>query len=101
VYERIVVVLTLVFVCGCTTIQKGAATGAVAGGTLGAIIGHQSGHTTEGAGIGAAVGAISGAIIAEKMEKKFCPKCGRRFTGSLKYCPYDGEELKLLKEDSN
>ncbi|MCD6583582.1 MAG: glycine zipper 2TM domain-containing protein [Candidatus Omnitrophica bacterium] len=85
----------------CTTVQRGAATGAVAGGALGAIIGHQSGHTAEGAGIGAATGAVAGAVIAEQMETKFCPKCGRRFPSSVKYCPYDGTELKPLKEKGN
>ncbi len=87
-------------VLGCTTVQRGAATGAVAGGALGAIIGHQSGHAAEGAGIGAAVGAVTGAIVAEKMETKFCPKCGRKFTGDLEYCPYDGTKLKVIGKEN-
>jgi len=87
----------LVLSAGCTTVQRGTATGAVVGGGLGAIIGHQSGETAQGAAIGAAAGAIGGAIIAEKMETKFCPVCGRRFTSSVKVCPYDGEELKDIE----
>lgn len=99
--KGIILFLIMVLVGGCTTVQRSAGTGAVAGGALGAIIGHQSGHTAEGAAIGAATGAITGAVIGEKMEKKFCPTCGRRFTGSLKYCPYDGTELKPIEEKSN
>lgn len=93
--------LVMLLVSGCTTVQRSAGTGAVAGGALGAIIGHQSGRTAEGAGIGAAAGAITGAIIGEQMEKKFCPTCGRRFTGSLEYCPYDGTRLKPIEDKSN
>jgi len=96
-YLSLIIILGLA--CGCTTVQRGAATGAVAGGTLGAIIGHQSGHTAEGAGIGAAVGAVAGSVIAEKMETKFCPKCGRRFTSDVEYCPYDGTKLKTIGEE--
>ena len=83
---------------GCTTTQKGAAVGGVAGAGLGAIIGHQSGHGAEGAGIGAAVGAISGALIGEKMETKYCPVCGKRFTSGVKYCTVDGTELKDIQK---
>ncbi|MCM8774710.1 MAG: glycine zipper domain-containing protein [Candidatus Omnitrophica bacterium] len=97
----VVSILALVIFTGCTTVQRGAATGAVAGGALGAIIGHQSGHTAEGAGIGAAAGAITGAVVGEQLEKKFCPVCGRRFTSSVEYCPYDGTELKPIGEKSN
>ena len=93
----IVLILSMVFMGGCTTVQKGTATGAVAGGALGAIIGHQSGHTVEGAGIGAAVGAVTGAVIGEKMETKFCPECGRRFTSSVESCPYDGTTLEPIE----
>jgi len=91
------IVSTAIF-AGCTTVQRGAATGAAIGGGLGAIIGHQSGETAAGAGIGAAAGAIGGAIVGEKMETKFCAACGRRFTSSLEYCPYDGEELKSIEK---
>ena len=97
----ITLVIILALLCGCTTVQRGAATGAVAGGALGAIIGHQSGSTAEGAGIGAATGAIAGAIIAEQMEEKFCPVCGRRFKSSVEYCPYDGEKLQVIEDKSN
>ena len=97
--RKVVVLFFIVaFVCGCTTVQRGTATGAVAGGTLGAIIGHQSGHGAEGAGIGAATGAIAGALIGEQVETMFCPKCGRRFTGGLEYCPYDGTELQPIEK---
>jgi len=91
-----VMLLVSLVVIGCTTTQKGAATGAVAGGGLGAIIGHQSGKTAEGAAIGAAAGAIGGALIGEQLDSKFCPSCGRRFTGSQAFCPYDGTALKNI-----
>ncbi|MFH1768964.1 MAG: YMGG-like glycine zipper-containing protein [Candidatus Omnitrophota bacterium] len=94
----IICILAALIITGCTTVQKGAATGAVLGGGLGAVIGHQSGHGREGAGIGAAAGAISGAIIGDQMDKMFCPQCGRKFVSSLKYCPYDQTELKLIQK---
>jgi len=97
----LILFLSMMVLGGCTTVQRGAATGAVAGGALGAIVGHQSGHTAEGAGIGAATGAVAGAIIGEQIEKKFCPICGRRFTSSVEYCPYDGTELKPIEDKSN
>jgi len=92
------IILLSLFFLGCTTTQKGAAVGGVAGAGLGAIIGTQSGHGAEGAGIGAAVGAISGALIGEKMETKYCPACGKRFTSGVKYCPVDGTELKDIQK---
>jgi len=88
----------LVFFTGCTTTQKGAATGAVIGGGLGAVIGHQSGHTAEGAAIGVGAGAVAGALIGEQLDTKFCPQCGRRFTSSVEYCPYDGGELQPIEK---
>jgi len=91
----------LIILGGCTTIQRGAAAGAAVGGGIGAVIGHQSGKTGAGAAIGAAAGAIGGAVIAEKMETKFCTLCGRRFTSSVVYCPYDGTELKPIENKSN
>jgi len=96
--RSLALLICLIILVGCTTTQRGAATGAAIGGGLGAIIGHQSGETAAGAGIGAAAGAIGGAIVADKMETKFCAKCGRRFTSSLEYCPYDGEELKSIEK---
>ncbi|MFH1505212.1 MAG: glycine zipper domain-containing protein [Candidatus Omnitrophota bacterium] len=94
-------IVGVIFIGGCTTVQRGTVTGAAVGGGLGAIIGHQSGKTGAGAAIGAAAGAIGGAVIAEKMETKFCPVCGRRFTSSIEYCPYDGTELKPIEDKNN
>ncbi|MBM3252309.1 MAG: glycine zipper 2TM domain-containing protein [Candidatus Omnitrophica bacterium] len=96
----ITVFLILVFAVAlfsCTSTQKGAVIGGGAGAGLGAIIGHQSGHTGEGAAIGAAVGGISGAIIGEKMDKKFCPVCGKRYTAGEEFCTEDGTKLELIK----
>ena len=65
----LVLIVSIVFMSGCTQTQKGAAVGAAGGAALGGIIGHQSGSGGEGAAIGAAVGAITGALIADKMEE--------------------------------
>lgn len=92
------IVLSLGLLVGCTTAQKGAGVGGVAGAGLGAIIGKQSGHTAEGAAIGAGAGAVAGAIIGEQLETKFCPVCGRRYTGGKQYCTVDGTELKEVQK---
>jgi uncharacterized protein YcfJ len=94
----VVLVLAMIALVGCSSTQKGAVLGGGAGAGLGAIIGHQSGHTGEGAAIGAAVGGISGALIGEKMDKKFCPVCGKRYTGGAEFCSEDGTKLELIKE---
>lgn len=96
--KKIVVLLALLLIVGCTTTQKGAGVGAIIGGGLGAIIGNQSGHATEGALIGAGAGGLGGALVGEKMDNKFCPKCGKRFTGGNQYCPDDGTELKVIEK---
>ncbi|MCK4917152.1 MAG: glycine zipper 2TM domain-containing protein [Candidatus Omnitrophica bacterium] len=91
-----VVIVGITLLSACTTTQKDIGIGSIIGGGLGAIVGHQSGHGAEGALIGAAAGAIGGGIVGEKADTKFCPKCGRRFTSSVEYCPYDGGELSLI-----
>lgn len=93
----LILVLAIVVLVGCSSTQKGAILGGGAGAGLGAIIGHQSGRAGEGAAIGAAVGGISGALIGEKMDKKFCPVCGKRYTTSAEFCTEDGTKLELIK----
>lgn len=97
-YKVLILGIIALMSISCTSVQKGAGVGAVAGGALGGIIGHQSGHGAEGATIGAGVGAVTGAIVGEQMDTKFCPKCGRRYTSSVKYCPVCGEELKPIEK---
>ena len=92
------VVLMLIAGIGCTTTQKGAAVGGVTGATIGGIIGHQSDHGVAGAAIGGVVGTVGGMVVGEKMDKKFCPVCGARYTSGVTYCPKDGTELKLKQE---
>ena len=94
-YLLLSLVISTVIFSGCTTTQKGAAAGAVIGGGVGYAIGHQSGHGGEGAGIGAAVGAVGGALVGKGMDSDshFCPECGRKFSSSVTYCPYDGTAL--------
>jgi uncharacterized protein YcfJ len=91
-------VLSAILISGCTTTQKGAATGSAVGAGLGAIIGHQSGDTAKGAAVGAAAGGLGGALVGEQMDTLYCPECGRRFTGGNQYCPYDGSELKPIQK---
>ncbi len=91
-----VLIFGVILLSSCTTTQKSMGVGSVIGGGLGAIIGHQSGHGAEGALIGAAAGAVGGAVVGEKVDTKFCPQCGRRFSSSVEYCPYDGAELSLI-----
>ncbi|MDP8217082.1 MAG: YMGG-like glycine zipper-containing protein [Candidatus Kaelpia imicola] len=91
-------VLSVALISGCTTTQKGAATGSALGAGIGAIIGHQSGDTAEGAVVGAAAGGLAGALVGEQMDTLYCPVCGRRFTSGNQYCPYDGSELKPLQK---
>lgn len=94
----LILVFAMVILIGCSSTQKGAILGGGAGAGLGAIIGHQSGHAGEGVAIGAAVGGISGALIGEKMDKKFCPVCGKRYPASAEFCTEDGTKLELIKE---
>lgn len=91
------IVLAVATSSGCTTTQKGAVVGGLAGAGLGAIIGHQSGHGGEGAGIGAAVGGLAGALIGEKMDNKYCPKCGASYDKAVEYCTKDGTLLEYKK----
>ena len=98
----LILFISVLFFSACGAVQKGAATGAatgaVAGGGLGAIMGHQSDSTAEGAAIGAGIGAIGGAIIADKLQTKYCPEGGRRFTSDVEYCPYDGAKLEFISK---
>ena len=92
----LVLIVGVLLLSSCTTTQKDIGIGSVIGGGLGAIVGHQSGHGVEGALIGAAAGAIGGAVVGKKADTKFCSQCGRRFTSSVEFCPYDGGELSLI-----
>ncbi|MBF0484745.1 MAG: hypothetical protein HQL25_08595 [Candidatus Omnitrophica bacterium] len=88
----------MVFMCfsltACTTTQTGTTVGSLGGAALGGIIGHQSGNGLTGAAIGAVAGGAGGYAVGNAMKQKFCPVCGRHFDESVKYCPYDGTELK-------
>lgn len=88
-------ILCFIAALGCTTTQKGAATGATLGGVAGAIIGHQKDKTAEGAAIGAVAGGLGGALIGEQIATKFCPVGGETYPADVKYCPNHGVELKI------
>ncbi len=64
-----VLTISIVFVCGCTTTQQGATIGGLGGAGLGAIIGNQIAHQSwAGAAIGGVGGAVAGALIGSQME---------------------------------
>ena len=88
----------IIVLSGCTTTQKAAGVGAAGGAVLGGVIGHQSDHGTEGAAIGAVLGGLGGMVVGERMDKKFCPKCGREFGMDYQICPIDGTELKVKEK---
>lgn len=88
-------VFTVIVFAGCTTTQKGASIGGVSGAALGGIIGHQSDHGVEGAAIGGAVGAVGGMLVGERVDRKFCPSCGRHYPSETRFCSVDGTELRL------
>lgn len=94
-YSILFVVAIMIVSVGCTTTQKGGVIGGLGGATIGGIIGHQSDHGVEGAAIGGAIGAVGGMVVGDKMDKKFCPECGKSFTADNRFCPVDGAELKL------
>lgn len=89
-------VLAAVLISGCATTptQQGALLGGGTGAGIGAIIGHQKGKTAEGALIGGVAGAALGGLIGDAAAIKFCPTCGKDFTGGVEYCPGDGTALK-------
>jgi len=94
-------IVGMILAAGCTTTQKGALLGTAIGAGTGAIIGHQSGHRTEGAVIGGAAGALGGAAIGHHLDyKKFCPKCGKKFSKSDTYCPTCGVLLQNIGDNA-
>lgn len=94
-------VFVYVLVAGCAATPRGTGGRAIAAGTAESIIGRQSDAAAEGAVTGAATAAVDGAIVGERMEKKFCPVCGKRYTSSVEYCPYDGAQLQLIGGNDN
>lgn len=80
----------------CSATQKGAAIGAGTGAVAGGVIGHQSDKKVEGALIGGGVGAVTGGAIGHMMTNKYCPECGKRYTGGKEYCTEDGTTLRYI-----
>ena len=66
-----VVVAVAVILCGCTTVQKGAAVGGVAGAAVGGVWAHHGGvlSTAEGAFTGAAAGGLVGALVGDQLSE--------------------------------
>ncbi|MDP8265450.1 MAG: hypothetical protein P9M07_00730 [Candidatus Aceula meridiana] len=46
-----------------------------------------------------AIESVAGAVTQTKVYIRYCPVCGRRFSPDQEKCPYDGSELKDLKEE--
>ena len=93
------ILCAIVVAAGCSTPEgRDAAIGGGAGAVIGGIIGHQTDNDLAGAGIGAAVGAVGGAVVGSMAEKKFCPTCGKQYSGDTKFCPIDGVELKDVQK---
>lgn len=43
------------------------------------------------------VGSLSGAMTPGKATVHYCPVCGRRFSPSVKVCPFDKTKLEEVK----
>ena len=68
----LIVVVSLLFLSGCTTVQKGAAVGGVAGAAAGGVWGHNQGilSAAEGACVGGAGGGLIGALVGDQLEER-------------------------------
>ncbi|MBN1901146.1 OmpA family protein [Candidatus Sumerlaeota bacterium] len=66
-----VVVVAVMFLAGCTTVQKGAAAGGAVGGVAGGVWGHNYGllSAAEGALVGTAAGGLVGALAGDQFEE--------------------------------
>ena len=100
VFSIVGIVLAGLLIAGCATTptQQGALLGGGTGAGIGAIIGHQKGKTAEGALIGGVAGAALGGLIGDAAAIKFCPTCGREFTGNVEYCPNCGTALRYKQK---
>lgn len=67
----LVVVVAVMLSAGCTTVQKGAATGGAVGGAVGGVWGHNYGllSAAEGALVGTASGGLVGALVGDQFEE--------------------------------
>lgn len=45
-----------------------------------------------------AVVAIKDAVTGEKTKAKYCPLCGRHYSGRVQACPQDSTPLKTVEE---
>ena len=69
----VMLMLAVVVMTGCTTVQKGAAAGGVAGAAVGGIWANQTSgalNTAEGALTGAATGGLVGALVGDQLREK-------------------------------
>ena len=51
------------------------------------------------ADVRSAIESVAGAVTQKKVQIKYCPVCGRRYSPSQAVCPYDQSELKELKDE--
>lgn len=69
----VMLMLAVMIMTGCTTVQKGAAAGGVAGAAVGGIWANQTSgalNTAEGALTGAATGGLVGALVGDQLRVK-------------------------------
>lgn len=69
----VMLMLAVLIMAGCTTVQKGAAAGGVAGAAVGGIWANQTSgalNTAEGALTGAATGGLVGALVGDQLREK-------------------------------
>lgn len=81
-YSLILLFLAL----GCTTLSQ-----RTSAGRLPAAQGESSQEVAE------AINAVAGAMTYNRVESKYCPKCGRHYSSRLEICPEDETTLKLVE----
>jgi len=69
-FFKVICIISMLGVAGCSATGQGALIGAGAGGAAGAIAGAALGDTAKGAIIGAVIGGAAGAIIGSQMDRQ-------------------------------
>lgn len=77
----------LYFLAGCTIMQREATTASAIEDVFPV-------RSSPRAASRIVVPTASSAVAKLEEGKLFCPVCGRKFSSSVEYCPYDGTALK-------
>ncbi|MCK5580746.1 MAG: hypothetical protein KAJ18_05680 [Candidatus Omnitrophica bacterium] len=70
VMQKIIAIVLLFALCGCTALQERVTITGLAGAALGGIIGHQGGDGVKGAAIGGLAGTTAGLVFSTGKKKK-------------------------------